>query len=290
MFTTGFKLFFGISVTLTGAAVVYGYTSGGTHIGPVSMGWKGGVGDHVGYGVLATLSGVALVTSLVLVAFRDADPEAQAQVLGVDEAPSAPAVAAGWWPVVASFGVGAAVVGLVLHPAVFGLGLAITALAMVEWTIDAWADRSTGDAAANRALRNRIMTPVEIPVAGTLAIGVIVLAASRMMLTVSKSEAVAVAGVISSLILAGAAVYASRPGLRRRLTARLGVAASLLLLVGGILAAVRGERDFQHHEPAGHAEEAETSEAGDYPAEDGQHDGGGQHDSDRSMEQGHGDE
>ena len=277
MFTTGFKFFFGLGAALAAAAIVYGYTSGGTHVGPISMGWKGGVGDHLGYGVLATLSVVALITSVVLVAFRDADSEAQAQALGVDEAPqaSASAVMSGWWPTVSAFGVGAAVVGLVLHPAVLGLGLIMIVLALVEWTIDVWADQATGDTAANRALRSRIMTPIEIPVIGALVIGVVVLAASRVMLTVSALGAVVVAGVISSLILIGTVVYVARPGFGRQLVSGLGVAASLLLIVGGVLAAVRGERDFQHHGPeaGGHAEDGELGAGGH--AEDGELGAGG---------------
>lgn len=257
MFTAGFKLFFGLFAALAAAALVYGYASGGNHVGPLSLGWKGGVGDHIGYGVLLILAVAALAIGLVLVSFRDADAAAQADLQGVDELPATQSVTAGWWPTVAAFGAGAAVVGLVLHPAVFGLGLAVTALALVEWTMDAWADRATGDRAANRALRNRVMLPIEIPVIGALAIGVTVLAASRILLTVSALGAVWVAGVISTLILVGAAVYAARPGMGRRLVAGLGVVAALALLVGGVLAAVRGEREFPSHETDGHGPSAE---------------------------------
>ena len=52
MFTTGFKFFFGLTIALTIGAVAYGYSTGGEHVGPVTLGWKGGVGDHVGYLVL----------------------------------------------------------------------------------------------------------------------------------------------------------------------------------------------------------------------------------------------
>ena len=261
MLTTGFKFFFGLFAALAAAAVVYGYTSGGNHVGPISMGWKGGVGDHIGYGVLATLSAVSLFASLVLVAFRDADADAQADLLGVDEAPPLAPVKAGWWPTVGAFGVGAAVIGLVLHPAVFALGLAVVALAAVEWTIDAWADRATGDRAANRVLRARIMMPVEIPVAGALIIGVTVLASSRVLLTVSAKGAVVVTGVIATAILVAAAVYVARPGLGRRLVSAFAVIASLALLVGGVMAAIQGERDFEEHE-SGHST-ASSAEAAD---------------------------
>ena len=263
MFTTGFKFFFGLFVAFCAAALVYGYTTGGNHVGPISLGWKGGVGDHIGYGVLVALAFVSLTVSLVLVSFRDADAAAQARLQNLAEVLTDQPVAASFWPVVASFGAGAAAVGLVLHPMVFVLGLALVFLSLVEWTMDAWADRATGDTAVNRELRNRIMAPIEIPVVGALAVGVIVLAASRILLTVSKLEAVAVAGVVSALILVGAWVYTNRPGLGRRLVRILGPVAALLLLVGGVLAAVAGEREFVHHEVETH--EVETHEESGEP-------------------------
>ncbi len=259
MFTTGFKFFFGLSSAFTAAALVYGYTTGGNHVGPLSLGWKGGVGDHIGYGVLVALAAVSLTVSLVLVSFRDADAIAQARLQGAAEVLTDQTVTGGFWPVVASFGVGAAAVGLVLHPMVFVLGLALITLSMVEWTMDAWADRATGDATANRELRNRIMAPIEIPIVGALAVGVIVLAASRILLSVSQLEAVAVAAVVAALILVGALIHANRPGLGRRLVRVLGTVAALLLLVGGVLAAVAGERDFGRRGVETHEESGEST-------------------------------
>lgn len=259
MFTTGFKFFFGLFAAFCAAALVYGYTTGGDHVGPLSLGWKGGVGDHIGYGVLVALAAASLTISLVLVSFRDADASAQADLQNLAEVMTDQPVTAGFWPVVASFGVGATALGLVLHPMVFVLGLALLALSLVEWTMDAWADRATGDTAANRELRNRIMAPIEIPVVGALAVGVIVIAASRILLTVSQLQAVTVAGVVSAVILVGAWVYVARPGLGRRLVRVLGPVAALLLVIGGVLAAVAGERDFAHHEDETHSESGEES-------------------------------
>ena len=259
MFTTGFKFFFGLFAAFCAAALVYGYTSGGNHVGPLSLGWKGAVGDHIGYGVLVALASISLTVSLVLVSFRDADAAAQARLQHLSEVLTDQPVAASFWPVVAAFGAGATALGLVLHPMVFILGLALITLSLVEWTMDAWADRATGDAAVNRELRNRIMAPIEIPVVGALGIGVIVLAASRILLTVSQLEAVAVAGVVATLILVGAVIYVNRPGLGRRLVRVLGPVAALLLVVGGVLSAVAGERDFGHHEVETHEESGEPA-------------------------------
>ena len=38
----------------------------------------------------------------------------------------------------------------------------------IEWTMQAWSDRATGDPAVNREIRNRVMLPIEVPVAGAL--------------------------------------------------------------------------------------------------------------------------
>jgi len=67
--------------------------SGGGNVGPVSLGWKGGVGDHVGYVLLVGLATIAGATGLVLVAIRDADPAAQAELLGLDSVPAGRRVA-----------------------------------------------------------------------------------------------------------------------------------------------------------------------------------------------------
>ena len=49
MLSTGFKLWFGLCVLMVAAAIFAGYTTGGTETGPISLGWKGGVGNHVVY-------------------------------------------------------------------------------------------------------------------------------------------------------------------------------------------------------------------------------------------------
>lgn len=264
MFTTGFKFYFGLFVAFACAALVYGYASGGDHIGPLSFGWKGSVGDHIGYGVLSSLAAVSLLVSLVLISFRDADPAAQAELAGVEALPPAPLVTVSFWPVIAAFGLGAGVIGLVLHPIVFALGLALLVVTLVEWTMDAWADRATSDSSANRELRNRIMAPIEIPVFGVLVIAVAVLAASRILLAVSALAAVIVAGLAATLILGAAIAFVYKPGAARRVVAVLAVVGALGLLVGGVLAAVSGERDFEHHaeDPAADHDPAATETEG----------------------------
>lgn len=271
MFTTGFKFFFGLTIALTIGAVAYGYSTGGEHVGPVTLGWKGGVGDHVGYLVLIGGAFASACFAGIIVAFRDADPAAQSHYMGVEAiAPTTP-VTGSFWPVIGAFGGAAMVLGLVLGSAVFVLGLVICSLVAIEWTMDAWADRATGDAEANKALRDRIMAPFEIPVAGALGVAVMALAASRIFLNATKLGAVVWAGLIAVTIFGLGILYAARPKMNKNVIAGLVLAVGVAVIAGGIVTAVDGQRDFEHHsehhgddhgEEHGedHSEEGEASE------------------------------
>ncbi len=143
MFTPGFKFFFGVSMSLVTAAIVFGYSTGGDHVGPLVWGWKGGIGDHVGYIVLMGLGVVAGTIGLGLVMFRDADPAAQAHYLGVESVVPTSPVPGSIWPVICTLGAGEVLVGLVLEPRASFLGLFVCVVAAAMWTLDASADQAT---------------------------------------------------------------------------------------------------------------------------------------------------
>ncbi len=246
MITTGFKFFFGLAAFAVTAAVVGGYTSGGGGSGPAVWGWKGGIGDHLGYIVLMGIGVAAAAISIVLVYFRDADLTAQSDYLGVDEVVDEQ-VSASIWPVVGAFATAVALVGLVIHTAIFVVGVSLCAVVLIEWMMVAWADRATGDPAANKALRDRIMAPIEIPVAGATSVAVVVLAASRILLNASRNGAVVWAGIIAVLILGIGTLYAAKPKLNPNIISGLVLAVGSAVLVGGIVAAVDGEREFHPH-------------------------------------------
>lgn len=277
MFTTGFKFFFGLGVALATGAVLYGYTSGGNHMGPLSMGWKGGVGDHVGYGVLLGLAFVAMGIALFLVVFRDADPAAQAHYMGVEEIASTPAVTRSFWPVVGAFGAGTMAIGLVLNTAVFIVGLCVVGAVAIEWMMDAWSDRATGDPEANRALRNRVMAPIEIPAAGAAAVAVAVLAVSRILLASSKNGAVLVAGVAAVVIFGVAILVTQRRQIPTNLVAGLTLTLGVAVLAGGIVATVTGEREFHPHEV--HSDDGDHDESDDHEEDDHEEDDHSEEDS-----------
>ncbi|MGI9606863.1 MAG: hypothetical protein ACR2P0_12060, partial [Acidimicrobiales bacterium] len=201
MIPTGLKLYFGIALAALTAAVIGGYTSGGDGVGPISAGYKGGVGDQVSYTIFLGVAFVAVVVGSMLTYFRDADPEAVAEAMGRSEAPVAQRpVAESIWPVITGAGVGALMVGLAVSPLLFQVGLVVLVLVAFEWTMTAWADRVTGDAETNEKLRDQIMGPFEIPLLGFLGAGVFVLAMSRILLATSEAGAVVVGGVVAVLV------------------------------------------------------------------------------------------
>ena len=250
MLTTGFKLYFGMAFGAFVAAVTFGYTTGGNNTGPISLGWKGSVGNHTGYLILVGIAAVFGFLGISLVAFRDADPRAAAELLGVDQVPAQRPTSPSYWPLVAMFGVAAVLLGLVLSSAVFVLGLGILAVVAIEWAMQAWADRATGDPVANRELRNRVMQPIEVPVLAAIGILAVPLGASRVMLSTSKMGAVWVAGIVSIIVLGLAVLVALRPRLSKNVVAGIVLVGGLAFVAAGIASAAIGERDF-HHEHTG---------------------------------------
>ena len=267
MITTGSKFFYALAALLAVAAVVYGYSTGGGEVGPLSVGYKGAVGDIVGYTILVTGTAASLFLGFASTAFRDADPEAAAELLGLP--PTSEAVpdrvtppVASYWPVVGAFGLGLALIGVVLNNVFFVAGLIVLGAVAIEWTIQAWSERATGDPAVNREIRNRLMFPIEVPVAGALAIGIVVIGFSRVFLTASRDGAVWVAIALAGVIFLGGTILSTRDRLRSDLVAGILALAAVATIALGTFAAVRGERTFEHHEPQGSELDQGTSSEG----------------------------
>ena len=265
MITTSSKWFFGLSLYSFVLAAAYGWTTGGNGLGPVSLGYKGGVGDHLGYGILISVGAIALVLGLLAVATRDADADALAQLAGTDVVPAAVAPVASHFPIIGAFGAAVTAIGVVVSPVLVAVGLVICVGALIEWMVLAWSDRASGDPETNRALRDRIMAPFEVPLLGFVGIGVLVIALSRILLTSSRLGAVWVAATFAVVVLLVGALIASRPKISSNLIAGLLVVAALGTLAGGIAAASRGERHFETHEEEQEEEQEAEGQEGEEP-------------------------
>jgi hypothetical protein len=275
MFTPGSRLFFGFAFAGLVAMFVYGVASvqgGGVDylgfvdaeawLGSASLGWKGGVGDHVGYFVLMLFAVSAGFIGIMLVAFRDADPEALAELAGGELPPSQGPTTPSYWPIISAFGVGVLIIGLVTHIAFAVVGLLILLVAAFEWMMAAWADRATGDPEANRELRSRIMRPVELPVVGVLSMAALVLAVSRVLLAVSKEWAVWVAVILAAAIFLGAVTLAIVERPNKNLVAGVLALGAIAAIAGGVITASIGERDFEHHGEEHEDEDAQEDAQG----------------------------
>jgi hypothetical protein len=246
MITTGAKWLYGLAAAALLAALVYGFSTQGGLSGVFTFGLVGGIGERLGMIVLLGLSATAALLGSVIIAVRDADAEAVEALLGVDSLPAAaPPTYPSYWPVVAAFGVGTAMIGLVVGEALFVVGVIAVGVAFVEWLVDAWADRATGDPETNRQIRNRMMHPIEIPIAGALGIAALVLCVSRVLLALSKEGADAVAIAFAAIVLAVAFLFAYKPSIGRRAVGVVIALFAVAVLVGGIIAAANGSRSFE---------------------------------------------
>lgn len=263
---TGSKLFFGLGLFGLVAAAVYGAASRNhevdleTLVGVITLGYKGAVGDQFGYTVLVGVAFACLFIGCMLTAFRDVDPVAQAQVLDVDTVPEATAPATlSPWPVLAAFGVALVVLGLVTEPVFFVAGLIVVAIVVIEWTVNTWTDKATGDPAVNQAIRNRMMFPVEVPALALIGIAVFVFSVSRVLLVIPETGGYLVFSLVPVLILVVAWAVSARPRVSASLVTGLLLAGGVAVLVGGIVTASLSEREVEEHheeeeEPAGEGE------------------------------------
>jgi len=270
MITTGSKFYFGLAGAGILAAVVYGIiTNGIDHggviqlisgdgavsalVGPLTLGYKGGVGDHVGYAVLMGFGLSAGGMGVLCSFFRDGAPEAIPTPVDGDIVAVAPVVladGASFWPLAAGVGAALMTLGLAIGPVIFVVGVIVATVASIMWTVEAWAARATGDPEVNREIRNRFIRPFEIPVASLLIAGFVIFSMSRLLLSLSKNGAWIAALVFAALFFGTAILLSARPQARRSVVATILVVGFALIVGVGIYGAVKGER-FTNDTPGG---------------------------------------
>jgi hypothetical protein len=269
MFTPLFRLFAGWATVALVFAFLFGVASNADHpftfggdfpyvhntdlvnsvLGPLSLGWKGPVGNHLGYTIWVAVAAITAVLAGILIAFRDADPEAEAQAVQLESVPLTRAPAgASYLPVLGAIGAGLLLIGWVANYVVFLVGIAVIAATAVVWTFRAWAERATGDDEVNLAIYHRFIDPMRIPVLALVLIGLFVFDLSQVLKAVSREASIVIflaafvfLGVVFTVL---AVVKATKPVV---ISVFLFLAA---LLIGvGIWASIAGEREF-HHGPA----------------------------------------
>lgn len=246
-------LLYGFVTSASDQAGVFGvFSEGGVidaFVGPLSFGWKGGVGEHVGY---ATLLGAAAVFATLggfTTAFRDGSVEAVAQITPSGEAgPVAVPRGLSYWPVLTAFAVAVALVGLAVNTAFFVLGAVLVVVAGFSWTVRTWAERAAADQSASVELRHTMLDPLEIPVLSIVAMGVIAVSIAQILLAIPISAATYVIIVLATIVFVLAVLLANRPHLKRSLLVGILVGGGLLLILGGIVGGIVGSSHGGHSE------------------------------------------
>lgn len=269
MFKTGSKFLFGLAGLGFVSAIAYAIITSDqgpidSVLGPLTLGYKGGVGDHVGYSVLITLSFASLVLGVLLSAMRDTDPEAAAQAAGLESVPEVPAPSTvNYWPLVGAFSAAALVLGLAVGSTLFVIGAIGLVATAVEWAARAWADRATGDPEVNQGIRNRFMYPVEIPGLAIIVIAGLVLAISRILLALPKIGGYLVFGLVPVLIFAMGYLVIAKPKLSQSAIAGMLLVGGLAILGGGVAAAIVGPRAHEGEHSEEHSDEGDHSGEGE---------------------------
>ena len=254
MLTTGAKFFFGLAALALVGAVAFSWSLHGGLSGALTMGFYGGVGDQSGYVVLMGAAALSFFTGGLIIAFRDADYEAQVQVAPVDELPveHAPRHAT-YWPIMGAVAAACALLGLVSSSLLFIFGVILGIVVLLEWMVLAWSERATGDEEVNRRIRNRVMNPLEIPVFGAIGAVVLVICVSRVLLALSEKGAPIAAITVAVLILGFASIYAVAPKAGRTIVAVLCLLGAVGIITGGIIGAAQGSRDYEKEKSEHHS-------------------------------------
>ncbi len=235
MFTTGSKLFIGATTLSLISTIVYGVAVGGTD------GWLGTIG------LLSLTIALAFITGVVIF-IRDANVRSAQSDATTASSAAQPAPGASMWPAVGALGVSLLAIGVVTLPIVFLIGAVFVLAAIVEWMIQGWSERASGDTNYNAQVRKRLLHPLEFPALAALGIAVIVFSFSRIMLFLSKTGGPVAFVVVAVLIMIGGFLFAARPTLKKGLVAGVCSIAALGLISTGAVMAIDGARHIEPHE------------------------------------------
>lgn len=285
-FTQGFKLFSGFGAIALFAALLTGLQTCkpdfvewsypplqctgnqgliDSFLGPLTLGWKGGIGDHFIFVVFVGFAAAAFFLAGFLTAFRDADPRSVAEAAATPVAPPVnPPSVPSYWPALAALSVAMIAIGLVANPATFVAGVLILGISFLMWTIRTWAEHATGNDRVNEEVRERIAFGLEVPLLAVVVIGAVAVSMSRVFLTVDRIGAVVVAAIIAFLFFVLGVAIAYVPKISRNVVAIVVIVGALFVIGGGVVSTAVGEREFEHHEAEEeHGDEGAADEGGE---------------------------
>jgi len=260
MFTTGSKFLIGASVVALLATVIYGVGQDGV------LGTVGLASATVALICLAVLNYILGDSNVFL------DDEAPAE----STAAAQPAPTGSVWPLGFAFGAVIVAVGLISYQPIVVIGLVALLATGAEWTVQAWAERASRDGVHNAAVRSRLSNPLEYPIGGTIAVGIIIYAFSRVMLWLSKTNTVVAFAVMAAVVLLVGFVIANRPSLKTGAVGSVMAVGAIAVVAAGTVTGVQGERDIPEFETTTvwqeeailHPEEyAEGAAEGKHPAD-----------------------
>jgi len=251
VFTTASRIYLGFAAVAAVLGIAYSVTSD-TGLDGSSPEWSGTI-------EFAGLLFAAIVMAVALIVTRDADVPAPTDDAKPVLSPGSMATQPSTWPIFAAIGTGFLLVGTVAGIAWTGLGVALLGAAVLESAALSWSERLSGDPAFNRAQRARTMLPMEIPLTVAAGAAVIAISLSRVLLAVSVDGAVAVAAVVAILVLSVGTFVALRPAMSAGAVQAAAVVGAAVLLAGGVIGAIVGEREIEGH-GAEHADEAGSNE------------------------------
>jgi hypothetical protein len=235
MITTGSKFLLGASLLAAIIAVAYGISQDGV-MGTVAL-------------VSAALA-LAFVAA-VNVLLRDSNVFVDDELAVATCAAGRRAPGRSIWPMGLALAFVVLVLGLVTYQAVFVIGLLLLLATGGEWMLQAWSERASSDPVYNSQVRTRLAGPLEFPLAGALAIGILVYSFSRVMLWLSRTNTVIAFSLMAGMVLLFAFLFAFRPTVKKTAIAGISSVAVVAIVAGGVAAGVDGQREIEEHETTG---------------------------------------
>lgn len=223
MITDSAKLPFSISLTTLLAGIIHASTGG----------------DRLALVLLFSTAAAALVVGLAMLSTRGVDASSPVGA----PAPVASPLPTSALPFGLALSLASCLLGLVVGPQLFVLGLVATLTLGVIWFATTLYARSAESTHIGSELSSRVVQPVEYPLVALGLMALIVIAVSRILLSVDKDLAVVIAIVVAAVVFGFAWLVNGAKISRPVLWGGLGL--TLVALLGaGALAAGQGERAF----------------------------------------------